>query len=162
MFALSLNELNMLDIAGVRAGPATNNAVVTADVAADLVALARSDDPSCARSAVGAIATLSENVAAHDFLLNWGADFLSNLVTQLMYEDVAECEAGNLGLVRDAARCIANLSGNYAMHPKLLKGGAAEALVRSLKKDDAITTRFAVLGVANLSGQVCVCVCVSI
>ncbi|CAN0427918.1 unnamed protein product [Laminaria digitata] len=134
LFALSLNELNKLDVAGVGSGP----------VATDLVALTRSDDPSCARNAVGALANLSENDATHERLLGWGASFLSQLA--LGGKDV--------GLVREATRCLSNLAGNYAAHPKLLEGGAADALVGSLKREDAVTARFAALGLSNLAGQV--------
>lgn len=60
----------------------------------------------------------------------------------------------DVGLVREVTRCLANLAGNYATHEKLLDGGAADALVGSLKREDAVTARFAALGLANLSAQV--------
>lgn len=190
LFALSLNELNKLDVAGVGGaldgggGEGGGNAA-TAEVATDLVALARSDDPPCVRNAVGALANLSENDATHERLLGWGASFLSELALKrapppgsggegLASEgdgDVvssagetggdddgrtASGEAGHtdVGLVREATRCLANLAGNHATHEKLLDGGVADALVGSLKKADAVTARFAALGLANLAGQV--------
>lgn len=160
----------------------------TAEVATDLVALARSDDPSCARSAVGALANLSENDATHERLLGWGASFLSKLALEnapaegggggaannenvndgSMDETVEGGDGGSgegqmaaggagrtdVGLVREVTRCLANLAGNYATHDKLLDGGTADALVGSLKREDAVTARFAALGLANLAGQV--------
>lgn len=177
LFALSLNELNKFDVTGVGSGSgatsSSGNAVATAEVATDLVALARSDDPSCARNAVGALANLSENDATHERLLGWGAGFLSKLALEPTPPgDTAEKEGsrddedssseigemggrGDVGLVREVTRCLANLAGNYSTHPKLLEGGAADALGKSLKREDAVTARFAALGLANLSGQVC-------
>lgn len=179
LFALSLNELNKLDVAGVGSGPggtsSSGSAEATAEAATHLVALARSDDASCALNAVGALANLSENDATHERLLGWGASFLSKLALQNSSPEDPEgiesseedpnqdgfgdigTAAGSLevGLVREVTRCLANLAGNYATHPKLLDGGAADALFRSLKKEDAVTARFAALGLANLSGQVC-------
>ena len=183
LFALSLNELNKLDVAGVGEGGRDGGAnPATAEVATDLVALARSDDPSCARNAVGALANLSENDATHERLLGWGASFLSKLALEsaptedgggiASEEDenggridgtveggdgqTAAGTAGGMdvGLVREVTRCLANFAGNYATHEKLLDGGAADALVGSLKKEDAVTARFAALGLANLAGQV--------
>lgn len=178
LFALSLNELNKLDVAGVGFGPggtSTASSAATAEVATDLVALTRSDDPSCARNAVGALANLSENDATHERLLGWGASFLSQLAlgsTASVEADREESTSGGeggdgttkeggdaangkeVGLVREATRCLANLAGNYAAHPKLLEGGAADALVGSLKREDAVTARFAALGISNLAGQV--------
>lgn len=197
LFALSLNELNKLDVAGVGdmggssdgGGSGSGGAnPATAEVATDLVALARSDDPSCARNAVGALANLSENDATHERLLGWGASFLSKLAlestpTQSGGGGLANTENANggsmdvavqggsggsgdgqpasegvggmdVGLVREVTRCLANLAGNYAAHDKLLDGGAADALVGSLKREDAVTARFAALGLANLAGQV--------
>lgn len=186
LFALSLNELNKLDVAGVDdAGGSSDGGGVgegnpaTAEVATDLVALARSDDPSCARNAVGALANLSENDATHERLLGWGAGFLSKLALENGGEGDTNAENANggsadgmvaggdgqmearasgggmdVGLVREVTRCLANLAGNYATHEKLLDGGAADALVGSLKREDAVTARFAALGLANLAGQV--------
>lgn len=169
LFALSLNELNKLDVAGIGTGSRAAAASTTAEVATELVGLARSDDPCCARNAVGALANLSENDATHERLLSWGASFLSALAVKTGGEhaenDVGEAgdegllgggvsSAVDVGLVREVTRCLTNLSGNYAMHAKLLEGGVADALVVSLKREDAITTRFAALGLANLSGQV--------
>lgn len=176
LFALSLNELNKLDVAGVggiggSSGDGGGGDGATAEVATDLVALARSDDPSCARSAVGALANLSENDATHERLLGWGAGFLSKLALEnpppegagmgglAFEENTAGGESGgegnaDVGLVREVTRCLANLAGNYATHEKLLDGGAADALVGSLKREDAVTARFAALGLANLAGQV--------
>lgn len=155
------------------------SSAATAEVATDLVALTRSEDPSCARNAVGALANLSENDATHERLLGWGASFLSQLalgsaVLVEAGEDNKESTAAggegdggdatkeggaasgrkDVGLVREATRCLANLAGNYAAHPKLLEGGAADALVGSLKREDAVTARFAALGLSNLAGQV--------
>ena len=191
LFALSLNELNKLDVAGVGGtGGSSGDGGGggdggTAEVATDLVALARSDDPSCARNAVGALANLSENDATHERLLGWGAGFLSKLALENAPPDgtgegLANEESQNdrdsrsmakageengdasggagssmdVGLVREVTRCLANLAGNYATHEKLLDGGAADALVGSLKRVDAVTARFAALGLANLAGQV--------
>lgn len=168
LFAVSLNELNKLDVAGIGTGSRAA-ASTTAEVATELVGLARSDDPGCARNAVGALANLSENDATHERLLSWGASFLSTLAVKTGGEhaenDIGEgggeglleggvSSAVDVGLGREVTRCLTNLSGNYAMHAKLLEGGVADALVVSLKRDDAITTRFAALGLANLSGQV--------
>lgn len=170
LFALSLNELNKLDVAGLGSA---GSAEATAEVATDLVALARSDDPSCARNAVGALANLSENDTTHERLLGWGASFLTKLALDSVSpsnEEARSIEGGeegggieleaqpstcDVGLVREVTRCLANLAGNFAMHAKLQEGGAADALVGSLKSDDAVTARFAALGLANLSGQVC-------
>lgn len=188
LFALSLNELNKLDVAGVGEGGGAGGAdPATAEVATDLVALARSDDPSCARHAVGALANLSENDATHERLLGWGASFLSKLalesaptegdggggggvaneekenggsIDETVESGDGQTAAGGgaggmgVGLVREVTRCLANLAGNYATHEKLLDGGAADALVGSLKREDAVTARFAALGLANLAGQV--------
>ncbi len=188
LFALSLNELNKLDVAGVGGisgssgddgGGGGGEDGATAEVATDLVALARSDDPPCARNAVGALANLSENDATHERLLGWGAGFLSKLALDnpppegagmgglAIEENAAGGESGDasgggggaggnadVGLVREVTRCLANLAGNYATHEKLLDGGAADALVGSLKREDAVTARFAALGLANLAGQV--------
>lgn len=163
MFALSLNELNKIDVAGVAPGPGSTSAAATTEVATDLVALARSDDLSSARNAVGALANLSENDATHERLLSWGAGFLSKLTLDAAEDEENNEEgtgvgnvgdAADVGLVREATRCLANLAGSYAAHGKLLEGGAADALVGSLKREDAITARFAALGLANLSGQV--------
>lgn len=165
----------------------------TAEVATDLVALARSDDPPCARNAVGALANLSENNATHERVLGWGASFLSKLALEIApHDDGAgvgfvngESEDGggvinsnvgdtgdggggsgdgqattggaggmDVGLVREVTRCLANLAGNYATHEKLLDGCVADALVGSLNREDAVTARFAALGLANLSAQV--------
>lgn len=185
LFALSLNELNKLDVAGLGDGGAGGGEAnpATAEVATDLVALARSDDPSCARNAVGALANLSENDATHERLLGWGASFLSNLalegapteggggwvatkenandgsVDEMVEGGDVQTAAGgsgsvDVGLFREVTRCLANLAGNYATHEKLLDGGAADALVGSLQREDAVTARFAALGLANLAGQV--------
>lgn len=191
LFALSLNELNKLDVAGVDMGGSSSGGgggganPATAEVANDLVALARSDDPSCACNAVGALANLSENDATHERLLGWGASFLSELALEnaptpdegggggaANKEDANGGSPGEMveggdgqpategmrsmevGLVREVTRCLANLAGNYATHEKLLDGGAADALVGSLKREDAVTARFAALGLANLAGQV--------
>lgn len=176
LFALSLNELNKLDVAGVGDGGGGGEAnPSTAEVATDLVALARSDDPPCARNAVGALANLSENDATHERLLGWGASFLSKLALETAPTESSgggiagmdEMEEGgdgqaategaggmDVGLVREVTRCLANLAGNYATHEKLLDGGAADALVGSLKREDAVTARFAALGLANLAAQV--------
>lgn len=173
LFALSLNELNKLDVAGVGTSSGVGASAI-AEVATDLVALARSEDASCARNAVGALANLSENDATHERLLSWGANFLSKLALEAAGEQGTDEQNGeyvgdaysqgtesggqsskDVGLVREVTRCLANLSGNYAMHSKLLEGRAADALVQSLRKEDAITARFAALGLANLSGQVC-------
>lgn len=180
LFALSLNELNKLDVAGVGSGSggasSSASGAATAEVATDLVALTRSEDPSCARNAVGALANLSENDATHERLLGWGASFLSQLALGSAAGAEAEEETKesaarggdddgtkeggaakgrkDVGLVREATRCLANLAGNYAAHPKLLEGGAADALVGSLKREDAVTARFAALGLSNLAGQV--------
>lgn len=174
LFALSLNELNKLDVAGVGSSSSSSsnvNAATTAEVPTDLVSLARSDDPSCARNAVGALANLSENNITHERLLSWGAGFLCKLALHPggSADEAADLkvaadgetdnagaaiDAGDVGLAREVTRCLANLAGNYAIHAKLLEGGAADALVASLKRDDAVTARFAALGLANLSGQV--------
>ena len=174
LFALSLNELNKLDVAGVGSGPggtSSASSAASAEVATDLVALTRSDDASCARNAVGALANLSENDATHERLLGWGASFLCQLASGSAASPEAEnieMDAGtegdgterdmatgkDVGLVREATRCLANLAGNYATHPKLIEGGAADALVGSLKREDAVTARFAALGISNLAGQV--------
>lgn len=157
-------------------GGSASGVAATAEVATDLVALARSDDSSCARNAVGALANLSENDATHERLLSWGASFLSKLASdapdvsedrgegrgegevpeQLVPGGISAGARKNIdwGLVREVTRCLSNLSGNYAMHEKLLEGEAADALVGSLKRQDAVTARFAALGLANLSGQV--------
>ena len=171
MFALSLNELNKVDIVGLN--PGCNDGSSTGDFATELVALARSDDAPCARSAVAALANLSENDVTHEWLLSWGADVLAKVAIEVVVPSDAE-EFGNCGVggavmaaeapsvssrevgqVREVARCIANLAGNYGTHPKLLDWSMTNFLVRSLREDDAITTRFAALGLANLSGQVC-------
>lgn len=190
VFALSLNELNKLDIASVAKGSravqgaasAGSAVAITEEITTDLVALARSGDSPCSRSAVGALANLSENDATHERILSWGAEFLSKLAIDDLKEQpdwevemrvddgtLAEGQQENAdgtavpqdgsertdwGLVREVTRCLSNLSGNYAMHEKLLEGGAVGALVRSLKREDATTARFAALGLANLSGQV--------
>lgn len=168
LFALSLNELNKLDVASVGTGSGAVTPA-TAEVATDIVFLARSDDATCSRNAVGALANLSENDTTHERLLSWGADFLSKLILQATDGESVEEGTGeyddegleggvrstvDVGLVREAIRCLTNLSGNYAVHTKLLDGGAADALVVSLKREDAIAVRFAALGLANLSGQV--------
>lgn len=185
LFALSLNELNKLDVAGVDTGGSGGGGnAATAEVATDLVSLARSDDPSCARNAVGALANLSENDTTHERLLGWGAGFLSKLAlddtpppttgdvdgsadgdaivrSREMEEggdgrtavEMAGAGVMDVGLVREVTRCLANLAGNYATHEKLLDGGAADALVGSLRREDAVTARFAALGLANLAGQ---------
>lgn len=112
---------------------------------------------------MGALANLSENDATHDRLLGWGAEFLSKLALAAAEDEENNEEgagggvvgaAADVGLVREATRCLANLAGNYSTHIKLLEGGATDALVGSLKREDAITARFAALGLANLSGQV--------
>ncbi|CAM9303250.1 unnamed protein product [Discosporangium mesarthrocarpum] len=184
LFALSLNELNKLDIAGVSNSP-TTAAGVNGDTATDLISLARSGDVICARHAVGALANLSENETTHNRLLGWGAKFLSQLALygvgggnsgegsnvedgegewvgkddssegSMTAEGSQDIAVGtvDVGLMREITRCLANLAGNYATHPLLVEGAAAEALVLNMKREDALTTRFAVLGLANLAAQ---------
>lgn len=132
--ALSLNEENKLDMA--RAG-----------VMADIVALAQVEDHWTVRQACGCLANLSENKDAHPFVLgDWGVGYLCELAT---HRDVA--------LVREVARCLTNLAGNYACHARLMapplpgQRSLPEALSVVLRAQDSVATRFACLGVVNLS-----------
>jgi len=134
--ALALNEENKLDMA--RAG-----------IMHDVVALAKCEDSLTVRQACGCLANLSENKDTHANLLGeWGVGYLCELVG---HDDVA--------LVREVVRCLCNLAGNYECHQRLMEappgGGsnddAAAALCRGLRLDDAIATRFAALGIVNLT-----------
>ena len=57
----------------------------------------------------------------------------------------------DLALVREVTRCFTNLAGNYDTHYQLMESDVADALTKSLRNPDAIVTRFAAVGIVNLT-----------
>jgi len=56
-------------------------------------------------------------------------------------------------LVREAARCLANMAALFDNHPPILSGGGLKAFKTGSKNIDAMTARFSSLGLVNLSSQ---------
>ena len=108
----------------------------------DLVMLAKMDDYLTVRQACGALANLSENKDTHTFLIG-DADTVPVLCDLVNHVDLA--------LVREVTRCFTNLAGNYDTHYQLMENSVADALTKSLRNPDAIVTRFAAVGIVNLT-----------
>jgi hypothetical protein len=59
-----------------------------------------------------------------------------------------------VGVVMEATRCLGNLASSYENHQPLLKVNAAAALVlAATTANDAVTARFAAVGLGNLAAQ---------
>jgi Armadillo/beta-catenin-like repeat len=176
LYALTLNDLNKLDVACLTRKATTAAAAAVApvhDVLPYIVQLAQSSDLVSARHAIGALANLSENESIHDRLLSsqWGSNgFLTAPLLPLYIdsntaitsadnsaiEDVQQQQqqwCDDIALGREAARCLANLATNWSTHDALLLADTATALTRAGMRNDVITSRFAALGLMNLASK---------
>eukprot|EP00953_Heterococcus_sp_UTEX-ZZ885_P035587 18364-Heterococcus_DN1.PRE.6 len=173
LYALTLNDLNKLDVACLTRKATTAAAAAVApvhDVLPYIVQLAQSSDLVSARHAIGALANLSENESIHDRLLSsqWGNNGFLTAPLLPLYTDsttIVTADATDVGdvqqeqqqwcddiaLGREAARCLANLATNWSTHDALLLADTATALTRAGMRNDVITTRFAALGLMNLA-----------
>jgi hypothetical protein len=127
--ALSINDDNKLDLA-------KNDVMLLI-----LVDLLKVDDPRCLRQVMGCIANLSERIECHTYLRRHS--FHTSVVEYFHHNDIA--------LVREATRFITNLSSVHENHPSICGGGGIPGLMTAIFKEDAMTTRFAALGLMNLT-----------
>jgi Armadillo/beta-catenin-like repeat len=173
LYALTLNDLNKLDVACLTRKATTAAAAAVApvhDVLPYIVQLAQSSDLVSATHAIGALANLSENESIHDRLLSsqWGSNSFLTAPLLPLYTSTTDTFAADdtgdvqqqqqqwcddVALGREAARCLANLATNWSTHDALLLADAAAALTRAGTRNDVITTRFAALGLMNLASK---------
>lgn len=122
--SLSLNDENKLDI-----GSSLTPLVVLAREQNDLLVL---------QQVCGALANLAEDKRTHSQILE-AFDAKSLFVSLLGWDEV--------GLVREAARAVANLASNYDTHKQLPQ----EALISAVVHQDALVTRFSTIALLNLA-----------
>lgn len=129
--ALSVNDDNKLDMA------------LEDQFMSNVIDLLSNEDFRILRPSMACLANLTERFECHPFLRRHS---VQNLILKFF-------SSTDIGLVREATRCLANMSAIHENHPPIVSGGGILSLVAACNHADcdALVTRFAVLGLLNLS-----------
>ncbi|KAG6974314.1 hypothetical protein JG688_00003126 [Phytophthora aleatoria] len=116
-------------------------AIASSPLMGALITLMLSNDEDTAAFASASVANIAENSDTHAAIAEQrGLRFFLEFETQGAPARVA----------REAVKCVANLSSNYALHDLLLADGCHEFLVRAIQHADPKTRLFSVVGLGNL------------
>jgi hypothetical protein len=135
--ALSIEESNRLKIIH-------ENKLL--DVLVRLLSPSSSDDVSSIRylrPAIACVANLSEKLECHEILRQH--QFHQICLPFVSHEDVATA--------RESVRMLINISSQHFNQPPLIACGGIDALLAACNYDDAVVSRFGILGLSNLSAK---------
>jgi len=128
--ALSINDENKIQMA------------MNDDLLLNVIDLLKSnDEPRCLRQAMGCLSNLTERQECHPFIRRHQ---IHNVILE-------HFRSKDNGLCREASRFLTNMVSAHENHPPILSGGGIEAFLIGCNKSDAMTARFSVLGLLNLS-----------
>jgi hypothetical protein len=104
--------------------------------------------PRILRPAMASLANLSERIECHPFLRRHQ---VHNLILEFFDIEGDGENKEDIGLIREATRCLSNLASIHENHPPIVSGGGIRAFVTTANHPDALITRFSTLGLLNLS-----------
>jgi hypothetical protein len=155
--AISINDENKLEMA-------SEDSVIS-----NVIILLQENKafPRILRPAMASLANLSERNECHPYLrrhqihnlilefFEYGSSNRSSVVIgeqgSNLFLGEEEQQQEDIGIVREATRCLSNLASIHENHPPIVSGGGIKAFVVTARHNDALITRFSTLGLLNLS-----------